>query len=56
MLLDTHRHRPAPELCVCQTVVLYLVNTMTSASSELRTVPAVLPVSLFQPSFDTQGC
>lgn len=34
----------------------YSVNTMASGISELRTVPAVLPLSLFQPSFDTQGC
>ena len=34
----------------------YSVNTVASASSELRTVPAVLPLSVFQPSFDTQSC
>lgn len=56
MLLYTHHHRPAPELRVCQTAVLYSVDTTASASSELRTVSTVLPLSLFQPSFDTQSC
>lgn len=49
MLLYTHCHRPAPELCVCQTAVLYSVSTAASTGSELRTIPAVLPVSLSSP-------
>ena len=55
-LLYTRHYRPAPELCVCQTTAPYSVNTVASASSELTAVPAILPLSLFQPSFDTQSC